>query len=445
MDRRTFLQQMGLSLGALGTAATASGQEKESNPPRESKPLPPKAPRAFDATNWASVREQFPLTRDYIHMATFLLASHPRPVAEAIETFRRALDDNPADCWHEHFFHTDEKVRAAAAEYMGGDSAHIALTDSTTMGLGLIYGAMHLEPGDEIVTTTHDHYATHMSLTHRADRTGAAVRYVSLYETPATVSVDEIVSRMRAAISDRTRVLAVTWVHSSTGVKLPLAAMSAALREINASRDPKHRVLFCVDGVHGFGIENVTIDELGCDFFMAGTHKWIFGPRGTGVIWGRPEAWKCARPVIPSFGPNYEVWIGGMTVDQVPVGDLMTPGGFHSFEHRWALGEAFRFHKAIGKPRVQARIHTLNTQAKDALAAMPHVTLHTPRSPALSSGIICFEVDGHGPEAVVEKLREHRVISSTSPYRVSYPRIAPSLINNEDEVDRTVQAIRSLA
>jgi selenocysteine lyase/cysteine desulfurase len=313
------------------------------------------------------------------------------------------------------------------------------------MGLGLIYGSLHLEPGDEIVSTTHDHYSTQMSLKHRADRTGATIREVSLYASPESVSEREVVMRMRNAITDQTRVLAVTWVHSSTGVKLPLAAMAAALGEINASREPQHRVLFCVDGVHGFGIENVTIDELGCDFFMAGTHKWIFGPRGTGVIWGRPEAWTRAKPVIPSFGPNYEVWLGGMTADQVPIGDLMTPGGFHSFEHRWALDEAFRFHLTIGKARVQERIHSLNTLAKDGLAAMPHVKLHTPRSAELSSGIICFEVDGLRPDDVVSKLREKGIIASSSPYRVSYPRIAPSLINNEAEVERTLQAIRAMA
>ena len=64
----------------------------------------------------------------------------------------------------------------------------------------------------------------------------------------------------------------------------------------------------------------------------------------------------------------------------------MTPGGFHSFEHRWALAEAFRFHGRIGKRRVAARIHALNRRLKAGLAGMGHVTLITPRSDALSAG-----------------------------------------------------------
>ena len=76
---------------------------------------------------------------------------------------------------------------------------------------------------------------------------------------------------------------------------------------------------------------------------------------------------------------------------------MMTPGGFHSFEHRWALGEAFEFHRAIGKAKVAARIHELNRQCKEGLAAMKHVTLHTPLSDECSAGIITFEVAGMKP------------------------------------------------
>ena len=78
------------------------------------------------------------------------------------------------------------------------------------------------------------------------------------------------------AITPATRVLALTWVHSSTGLKLPLRAITDAVRRINAGRDEAGRVLVCVDGVHGFGIEDVVLSDLGCDFFMAGCHKWLF-------------------------------------------------------------------------------------------------------------------------------------------------------------------------
>jgi selenocysteine lyase/cysteine desulfurase len=437
MQRRDFIRQTGLIVGAVpavGTVPVAAALRRNIT-------------GAFDPTDWSDVRDQFSLTRSRIHMATFLLASHPRSVAEAIERHRRAFDEDPVNYWSENFMTAEPIQRAAAAEYLGTDPNHIALTDSTTMGLGLVYGALRLKPDQEILTTPHDHYATIKSLILRAERTGAKVREVALYNDAAETSVDTVVSRMLAAITDRTRVFAVTWVHSSTGVKLPLAAIAEALRDVNAGRDIADRVLFCVDGVHGLGIEDVMIEDLGCDFFIAGTHKWLFGPRGTGIIWGRSDAWDALDPIIPSFGPSVGVWLGFLPPDTplVTPGSYYTPGGFHSFEHRWAVDKAFRFHLDIGKARVQQRIHSLNAMAKEALAEMAHVRIHTPMNSSLSAGMICFEVAGYTPEQVVAHLGGKGIVASTSPYPVSYARLAPSIINNEDEVGHAVAAVGELA
>lgn len=83
----------------------------------------------------------------------------------------------------------------------------------------------------------------------------------------------------------------------------------------------------CPDGVHGFGAEEATPDAPVVDFLVTGTRKWLFGPRGTGLVRGRPQAWSRYAHVIPRF------------VDTTGAvhGPWSTPGGFHSFEHRWAL------------------------------------------------------------------------------------------------------------
>ena len=122
----------------------------------------------------------------------------------------------------------------------------------------------------------------------------------------------------------------------------------------------------------------------------------------------------------------------------------MTPGGFHSFEHRWALDEAFKFHRAIGKARVTQRIYELNQQMKQGLAKMPHVTLHTPMSQDLSAGIVCFEVAGMTPRQVIERLRQKNIIGSVTPYAAQYARVAPSLLNSSEEIEQTLKEILKL-
>jgi selenocysteine lyase/cysteine desulfurase len=313
------------------------------------------------------------------------------------------------------------------------------------MGLGLLYGGLKLAPGDELLTSTHDFYSTHEALRLRALRGGARVRKIELYRRLSTVSADEIVSTIRKAIRPRTRVLALTWVHSSTGLKLPVAEIGRALGEVNARRDAHDRLLFCIDGVHGFGLENDSVARLGCDFFVSGCHKWLFGPRGTGLVWGRREAWSRTSPTIPSFdGRAILSWIHPGAGPKAPGGATMTPGGFHSFEHRWALREAFDFHTAIGPPRIAARTHALAEQLKDGLAHLPNVILRTPRSRALSAGLVCFEVRTLEAPAAVDDLKSRGILASVTPYATQYVRLGPSIVNTPAEVDAALRAIRRL-
>jgi selenocysteine lyase/cysteine desulfurase len=403
-------------------------------------------PKAADAPqDWAWVRDQFGLRRDLAHFATFYLVSHPRPVRDAIEALRRALDENPFEVVEHGLFTRPGEVRRAAAAYLGGRPEDVGLTRATTEGLALIYAGLRLRPGEEILTTTHDHYVHQESIRLAAQRGGAEVRRVALYDEGSRAGEDEIVERLRRAVRPATRVIGITWVHSSTGVKLPIRAVATTVAELNRSRDATDRLLLVVDGVHGFGVEDETVAELGCDFFAAGTHKWIFGPRGTAIVWGRREAWEQLQPSIPSFEePPYMAWQHG--VDPGPTqGAWMSPGGFHAYEHMWALPAAFAFHLEIGRARITGRIREMNTRLKDGLAGMRHVTLHTPRSPRLSAGLVAFEVAGLTPGEVVARLRDRRIIASTSPYLQSFARLAGSILNTPEEVDAAVAAVGALA
>lgn len=433
IDRRNFLIRSGVAVSAallsadlpITTAAASSLSSK--------------------LEDWQFVRDRFPLSRDFIHLAGFFLASHPAPVREAIDRHRRGLDADPIGYWFAQEEKQEAAVLRAAADYLAVDPTEIALTDSTTMGLGLLYGGLRLTEGQEILTTTHDHYSTETALRLRAERTGAAIRRIPLYDDLRGVSRESLVETLVKQVRPQTRIVAVTWVHSSTGLKLPIAEMAHALEGLNAARAEQDRIIFCVDGVHALGVEDFRLDEVGCDFLIAGTHKWLFGPRGTGLVWGHQQAWPVAQAVIPTFNTQaYDMWMNVMPPRALPQSVFMTPGGFHSFEHRWALDEAFKFHQAIGKARVTQRIYELNQQLKQGLATMPHITLHTPLSQDLSAGIVCFEVAGMPPDRVVRRLREKGIIGSVTPYAAQYVRLAPGLLNQPAEIETVLKEIRTL-
>jgi selenocysteine lyase/cysteine desulfurase len=388
---------------------------------------------APDLRDWRAVRAEFRLEPGRIHLTSFLLAAHPRPVRSAIERHRRGLDTDPVNYLHANEGRLTGNVRAAAGTFLGVPAEEIALTDSTTMGLGLLYTRLALRPGDEVLTTEHDFYATHEALR----LSGARVQRVRLYDDPRRASVDEIVDRLRRGLSGRTRAVALTWVHSSTGVKLPLRDIAAGLPE---------RVLLCVDGVHGFGAEAAAIRDLRCNAFASGCHKWLYGPRGTGILWAGDRVREVLRPAIPSFDDRaaYGAWLSGTAPAGIPDGPRLTPGGFHSFEHRWALSEAFRFHEAIGRRRVETRVRALARRLKTGLSEIRRVRLRTPAADAVSAGLVCFEVAGAAADDVVRRLAARRIVAGVTPYSQRYVRLGPGIVNSPAEVDAAVQAIAAL-
>ncbi len=440
-DRRQFLLGTGLTTAGLATRSTTVAALA----------LVP-APLCFE--DWPSVREQFALTPELLHFASFFLASHPKPVRLAIERYRQMLDANPVETVERHSLGKPEdnfglRVKRAAAEYLGGKPEEIALVQSTTMGLALVYQGLPLAPGQEILTTEHDHYSHHEALRLLALRSGATVRKIKLFdqlEALPTITVAQLVDRFRAALHPATRVLGITWVHSSTGLKLPLRAIAAAVQQVNLQRAEQDRVLIVVDGVHGFGVADEAAAATGIDVFVAGTHKWILGPRGTGLVWARESVWAQMRPMIPTFdAPEvFEAWKENKPPAPPTKAAWFTPGGFHAFEHEWAVADAFAFHAAIGRPRIAARIHELNGRIKEGLAAMSHVKLYTPRADELSAGLVAFDVNGLEPEAVFDKLLAKKIIASTSPYARTVARLAAGIMNTPEEVDTVLAAVHGL-
>ena len=433
LDRRSFLIKAGVTAAAAvsvssHTAGTRAGASAEPD-------------------IWKYVRGQFDqLAPDRIHLSSFFLVSHPRPVREAIENHRRAIDDNPLEYLEKNLYDMPGKIQAAAAEYLGGKPEEIALTNSTTMGLALIYQGLPLKSGQEILTTAHDHFVHHESIRLAAERAGASVKKIALYNRTSAVTETEIAERVRKGIMPKTRAVGMTWVHSGTGLKLPIRQISDVIREANRGRAEEDRILLIVDGVHGFGVEDESVPEMGADFFIAGTHKWIFGPRGTGIVWARAENWKELRMVFPAFAAEtFGAWMTESKLSAPMRAAWVGQGGFHAFEYEWALPAAFEFHRKIGRKKIAGRIHFLNEQCRDGLATMRHIKLHTPRSTALSAGLVCFEVDGMKSADVVKRLHEKSIVASTAPYREGYARLAPSLLNSPEEIDTVLREIKALA
>jgi selenocysteine lyase/cysteine desulfurase len=311
----------------------------------------------------------------------------------------------------------------------------------------MAYHGLRIRSNQEILTTTHDHYSQHESIRFASERSGCGVRYVSLYDEAANATAAEMASRLERAITPKTRAVGVTWVHSSTGVKTPIAAMADAVARANRGRAQADRCLLIVDGVHGFGNQDINIATLGADFFATSIHKWMLGPRGTGCLWGRSDVWTEMRPTIPSFDPEApEPWGAWQEHQPLPPtqAKFVSPGGFLAYEHVLAVRQAVELHGSIGRGKIASRIAELNGAFREGAAGIVGVTLHTPRDPEISGGLSAFEVKGLSAEEVARRLAAKKVRTNSSPYKVSYARVSAGVMNSPEDIETGLREVRAL-
>jgi selenocysteine lyase/cysteine desulfurase len=413
--RRVFIGA-GLAGGAA-LVAGCSDDDPSSEPGASASGAPD--PRVWDPQDWDSIRAQFQLDPELAQFAAFVLSPHTKLLDAAIADHRERLGRDTEDALLTGQA-SEQAVRDAAAAFAGGDPSQYALTDSTTMGIATMYGGLTLRAGDEVLTTTHDFFSTEDALRLVGLRTGAKVTRVDLYDDPAAATVDDMTKRLLDAVTPKTRVVALTWVHSSTGVRVPVQEIAAGLPD---------DVTLCVDGVHGFAAVDVDLPDLGCDFLATGTHKWLFGPRGTGILWAGD--WEPLTELIPSFsGPDGPA--------------RLTAGGYKAFEHQWAVKDAFEFQQSIGRARVVERTVEQASQLKDGLSGIDGLTLVTPADPAISAGIVCVDVAGMPPANAVQELRTRGVVASATPYQRSYLRLGPSIATSPEQVDQAITALQEI-
>lgn len=426
-NRRTVLAGLGGATGVaaigslpLGASAVAAGAGALD---RVTDAGPPVVDPRTGAVDWNAVRGQFRLKPDRIHFSLFLLSSNPKPIRDKMAQVAQEYDADPMRAYD-----GDGNAQGAVLRYLGASGGESALCWNTTTGHGLVWGSLKIKPDQEVLITEFDHFVAHGSVDLMCRRAGARKRTISLFAEPGKATLDEITGKLKAAITPKTRAVATTWGMSSCGVRMPLREMAAVVAEANRGRAEPDRCLLIVDGVHALGAVDEAPAASGVDVFIAGLHKWLFGPRGTGVVWYRSG-------VGSQFWPQHHSYSGGQH----------NPGGFHAAEARHALPTTIAWHDNIGRAAIAARITELSTRLKDGLAGIRGMQLRTPRDPGMSAGITCFEISGVSNSTIVSRLQQQGMLASHATYKAQYARIGTACVNTPEEIDKAIAAIRQMA
>ena len=323
---------------------------------------------------------------------------------------------------HAYVREVESDTRAAAAAMLGVSPDDVLLTHGTTEGVNIAMGGLAWEPGDTLLTSNMEHPGIKTPSALLGDRRGVNVRPVEL---SPTASADECLTTFRAALSGNVKLVALSHVMYTCGLRIPAKEIVDAAHEVGA--------LVLLDGAQTAGHIALDLTMMGVDFYASSGQKWLAGPGGTGAFYAHPEK---RNALIPQLrGPGLDFTEGFALYSLASLGAADRAG----------YGEAVRTHNALGSANVEAHNKALADQLREELSKIDRVTFTGPTSGSTSTAITTFAVDSWDAPAFNEALWErHRIVGRN----VLHPdgvRLCTAAFNDASDVEAAVVAVRALA
>lgn len=386
-----------------------------------------------DAEKLAAVRAALPSLAAAIQLNTGSVGPMPAEVAAAmteLEAYERDVGRAQYDYFLESLQRIDE-ARAGVAAVVGGDLDEVALTHATTDGLNLGTWALDWRAGERAVTTTHEHAGALGPLYALRDRHGVELAFAD-FEGAATD--DEVVAAFDRAIGSGARLVSLSHVIWTTGMRLPVARIAALARERGAA--------VLVDGAQAAGAIPVAVHDLGAQMYSVPAQKWLLGPEGMGALW-------VDREFLPRAASTFNSFLSWASYDSrggyVPQPDArrFQVSNFHRpsvVGMARAIGWLTMF---VGLEFVHRRIAEMAGRTHGALSAIERVQVLTPSD--RMAGLVTFRIEGWDARAALDELEARTFgIARTVP-PLDALRISVGFWATEEELDRFIDGVRLLA
>ncbi len=426
VGRRSFLSNIGKGVGlmALSSATVASLFENVNAAGRAIDHLSPMQ-AAMDEDYWATIQQAFSVTRGIVNLNNGGVSPSPRMVTEAFVRYTWQQEDATAYTMWQILEPQSETVRTGLAEVFGCSAEEIAITRNASESLEILLMGLDFKSGDEILTSTQDYPRMITTLKQRELREGLKLNLIKIPLAPS--NLDDIASAFEKAVTPKTKLILVSHQINLTGQILPVKKICEMARSKGIET--------IVDGAHAFAQFDFKRDDLGCDYYGTSLHKWIYAPKGTGMLYVKKD--KVAK-----------VW-ALMASEDKNKNDIrkFEEIGTHSAAMRLAIGEAILFHNAIGGKRKEERLRYLSRYWMNKLKDVPKVGFNTSFDPKQSCAIANFKIDGIDPVAIGSYLMSKHKIFTTPIVHEEFTgiRITPNVYTTLWELDRFCEIVESIA
>lgn len=414
----------GLGLAALSSAMVASLFRDVQAAGRAVEHLSP-LEAAANEDYWSTIQQAFSVTRGIVNLNNGGVSPSPRMVTEAFVRYTWQQEDATAYTMWQILEPQSETVRTGLAEVFGCSPEEIAITRNASESLEILLLGLDLKSGDEILTTTQDYPRMITTLKQRELREGLKLNLIKIPIAPT--NVDDIATAFERAVTPRTKLILVSHQINLTGQIVPVKKICEMARSKGIET--------IVDGAHAFAQFDFKRDDLQCDYYGTSLHKWIYAPKGTGLLYVKKDK-------IP------KVW-ALMASEDKNRNDIrkFEEIGTHSAAMRLAIGEAVLFHNAIGGKRKEERLRYLSRYWMNNLKSIPKVGFNTSFDPKQSCAIANFKIDGVDPVALGGYLMSKHKIFTTPIVHEEFTgiRITPNVYTTLWELDRFSNIVADVA
>ncbi len=190
--------------------------------------------------------------------------------------------------------------------FTGAYPGSVVLVPNATTGVNTVLSNLQLNPGDELLTTGQEYFASRNALEFYAHRNGAEI-----VEVPIDVPVsdpDQVIDSIMSRITGRTVLVLIDHISSATGMIYPIEELIQKLDRLGID--------VLVDGAHGPGMVPLNLAELGAAYYTGNCHKWMCAPATTAILCVRPDRQKGFRPAVMShFASDFKTELSEFQVE----------------------------------------------------------------------------------------------------------------------------------
>ena len=323
-----------------------------------------------------------------------------------------------------------QETREALAQMLNCESTQIAFTGNATDGINLVLAGMTWQQGDEVIVTDEEHEAINHPLLYLQRSKGVRMRRIQVSPDP-----NVMLQRCEKVVSGRTRLLAFSQVPCESGTRLPVTSMCAWAAE--------RGILSLVDGAQSLGVFPIDVKALGCDFLTSNGHKWMSGPKGTGVFYASQNRMLELSPA--------HVGAGSLEGADVNTGraDLWASGRRFEFGTRASalyagLGYSIAWLESLGWDNITRYIAGLSDYFKVRILERSYLHLLTAVPFEQSSGLTTFVMDGWNAGELSRELWQRSKIRVRVIPHYNATRIATAHFNNEADVDILIETLDAI-